>query len=490
MSGDWKAAWLNSPNNPLLFVTEVLGLPDKHAGCPACGAEKCTCPGIEPWQHDALIAIGTNDRVSIRAGHGVGKTALEAWVILWFGLTRFPFKIPVTANSQDQLRDVIWPEVRKWAGKLPKELRDQVEIHAERIMLRDAPEAAFAVARTASKDRPEALQGFHEDNLLFVIEEASGIDEEVFLVAQGALSTPGAKVLMCGNPTRLSGYFYDSHNGLRDRWYTMRVSSEDVPRARGHIEDIVAKYGQDSNAYRVRVQGEFPNAEDDAVISLEMCETAVARKGSVHRLSGIAPIWGVDVARFGDDRSALAKRCANELLEPITFRRQYDTMQVAGWVYQEWQDTPEPLRPAVIMVDVIGIGAGVVDRLNELGLPVRGINVGEAASSKDRFMRLRDEMWFMGRDWLQSGIAILPRDDALIAELISPHYTILSTGKVQVESKQDLKDRGVNSPDLADAFLLTLLGGEHRREDMARKRDRYDGRRRSWRQQDNTWMAN
>jgi hypothetical protein len=173
-------------------------------------------------------------------------------------LTRFPFKIPITANSQDQLRDVVWPELRKWRDKLPDPLRVEIDVTAERLFLKSAPEA-FAVARTASKDNPEALQGFHEDNLLFVIEEASGIEDIVFEVAQGALSTPGAKVVMCANPTRTSGYFYDTHHALRPRWKTMRVNSEDVPRARGHIEDIIAKYGKDSNAYRVRVLGEFPD---------------------------------------------------------------------------------------------------------------------------------------------------------------------------------------------------------------------------------------
>ena len=172
--------WKKSPRT---FVLEAFAT-DTH---PA--------PTLEPWQAEALDLIGAHDRVSIRAGHGVGKTALIAWVVLWFMATRSPFKIPITANSQDQLRDVVWPEIRKWRDRLDPGLAAQISIMADRIVRHSASDSSFAVARTASPDNPEALQGFHEDNLLFVIEEASGIADIVFEVAQGALSTPGAKVL-------------------------------------------------------------------------------------------------------------------------------------------------------------------------------------------------------------------------------------------------------------------------------------------------------
>jgi phage terminase large subunit len=439
----WEKAWLRSANDPLLFVTDVLGA------------------SPEPWQAQALNLIGGNDRVSIRAGHGVGKTTFLAWVVLWFMLTRMPFKIPITANSQDQLRDVVWPELRKWHGRLPEPLKAEIEVAAERLFLKGAPEC-FAVARTASKDNPEALQGFHEDNLLFVVEEASGIDDIVFEVGAGALSTAGAKLLMLANPTRTSGYFHDSHHALRHRFKTMRVNSEDVPRARGHIEDIIAKYGKESNAYRVRVLGEFPDTEDDAVIPLYLCEAAVARQV---KTTEFLPVWGLDVARFGDDRTALCKRQGNTVPEPVKCWRGKDNMQVAGLIVNEFKDCDEHDRPSEILVDVIGLGAGVVDRLRELGLPVRGVNVGEAASVSDRYMRRRDELWFAAREWLAAGDCKLPDDQELIAELTAPKYKITSTGKVQVEPKDELKKRGLNSPDRADAFILTLAGGLDRKPD-------------------------
>jgi phage terminase large subunit len=458
----WERAWLKSANDPLLFVTEVLGA------------------SPEPWQAQALELIGQNDRVSIRAGHGVGKTTFLAWVVLWFMLTRMPFKIPITANSQDQLRDVVWPELRKWHGRLPDPLKNEIEVAAERLFLKGAPEC-FAVARTASKDNPEALQGFHEDNLLFVVEEASGIDDIVFEVGAGALSTAGAKLLMLANPTRTSGYFYDSHHILRSRFKTMRVNSEDVPRARGHIDDIIAKHGKDSNVYRVRVLGEFPDTEDDAVIPLHLCEAAMARKVAK---TPYRPVWGLDVARFGDDRITLAKREGNTLLEPIKFWRNRDTMQVVGLVMQEWRTTDEIDRPTVIAVDVIGIGAGVCDRLRELGLPAVGINVGERPDDPDRFMRKRDEVWWHGREWLERPDSVLCDDQELVAELTATKYEVLSTGKIKVEGKDEMKERGLHSPDLADAFLLTLARRwDERRPDEQIDRYRkklYGGRKGSW----------
>ena len=433
---------MRSRNNPLLFVTDVLGATP------------------EPWQAQALEAVGQHDRVSIRSGHGVGKTSLHAWLVLWFLLTRENCKVPVAANSQDQLRDTIWPEIAKWHRKLPDALKAMIDVQAERIVVIHDPEGAFAVRRTASKENPEALQGFHADHLLFLIDEASGIPDVVFEVGMGALSTPGAKVVMAGNPTRTSGFFFDTHHSLRDRWHTMHVSCLDVPRAQGHIEDIKAKYGESSNAWRVRVLGEFPTADDETVIPLELVQRAVGRNVSA---LDYYPVWGVDVARFGDDRTAIAKRQANKLLEPIKCWNSKDLMVTSGMIRAEYDQTPYDERPSDILIDTIGLGAGVYDRCRELGLPVRAVNVGEAAPTRENCMRLRDELWFKGREWFQDQSCSIPPDDSLIAELTAPIYTFTSTGKLLVESKADMKKRGLRSPDLADAFLLTFACHEIRK---------------------------
>ena len=466
---EWADAWRKSAYDPYLFATGVLGfLP---AGSPYE-------PGgpfvLETWQEDVLkgFFIGPDTKTSvldarhsIRAGHGVGKTLILGILALWWPLTRYDSKCVVTGNSQDQLRDVTWPEIKKVATFLPQELRDQLIIDQERLYVAAAPEMAFVVRRTASKSNPEAMQGFHAKHMLFLIEEASGIEDIVFEVAQGALSTEGASAVMVANPTRNNGFFYDTHHKLRHRWRCWRVSSEEVPRARGHIQDVIDAYGKDSNKYRVRVLGEFPTAGDDVVIPLELIEAAVGREVST---GTFLPIWGVDVARFGDDRSALAKRQANRLLEPCKVWKNKDIMQLAGLIMAEYNATPEEFQPKEICVDSIGIGAGLVDRLKELGLPVKGINVAEAKSITDQCMRFRDDLWWAAREWFMAKDCSMPNDELLISELSAPTYDFHSSGRVVVESKKDLKERIGKSPDVADAFNLTFAGMARRRQPLPR----------------------
>lgn len=449
--------------NPTRFVTEALG----------------AVP--EPWQAQALQILATHDRLAIRSGHGVGKSTFLAWAILWFHSTRRYAKTGATAPTAHQLSDVLWAELAVWLGRF----RDHCppigrcwDLNSERLFLTDAPAENFAVARTARAEKPEAFQGLHSQNMLLIADEASGVPEPIYEAGLGSMSTSGAKTILAGNPTQPNGFFYDCFHSQRTRWATLRVSSEDVPRARGHIEDVIARYGKDSNAYRVRVLGEFPTSADEQVIPLDLIEAAIARGGKISPLRSLRVVWGVDVARFGDDRTALAKRRANVLLEPIQSWRGKDLMQTCGLIAEEYKKTDQTAHdelPSEIIVDVIGYGAGVVDRLIEMGLPARGHNVGEGASTADRYMRRRDELWFKGREWFQSNDVVVPKDDGLIAELTAPTYTFTSSGKIAVEPKSDTKDRLGYSPDLADAFLLTLAGGLDRVPDE--QLDRYNRRK-------------
>lgn len=435
-------------SNPVKFVRDVFGATP------------------EKWQDEALTALEREDRVSIRSGHGTGKSTLMAWAVLWFMSTRIPCKVPVTAPTAHQLFDVLWAELGKWMMKMPPQLKAQFELKHERLELLGAAQSSFAVARTSRPGQPEALQGFHSQNLMFLIDEASGVDDKVFEVAEGALSTEGAKVLMCANPTRSTGYFYDSHHKMRHRWHSMRVSCEDSSQvARSYLDDMATKYGIDSNVYRVRVLGEFPNEDDNAVIPLALCEAALHR--DVEPLPRIMPVWGLDVARFGNCKTALVKRWGNQQVSSKTWAKR-DTMEVAGLIMYEYEETASDLRPAQINVDSIGIGAGVVDRLRELGLPVVGVNVGETPSGKDRFVNLRAELWWRAREWLEARDSKLT-DEELIAQLTMVTYTITSSGKIAIESKDKMLERGVESPDIADAFVLTFAGADRRKE-----HDRYE----------------
>jgi hypothetical protein len=379
-----------------------------------------------------------------------------AWTILWFQVCYFPTKIPCTAPSAPQLKDVLWAELAKWHRQLEKRipvLGSEFEWLSDEYRMRKAPKESFAVARTARADRPEALQGFHSENLLIIVDEASGVPDIIFEVGQGALSAPGAFALIAANPTRLTGFFYDTHHKMRDRWATLKVSGEDCPMVgKDYREDIAAQYGRMSSVYSVRVLGDFPSNEDDTVIPLSLCETATVR--DVEPFGMI--VWGVDVARFGADRTALVKRCDNATFEEAKIWHGIDTMQTAGRIYKEYTETPKDKQPISILVDVIGVGAGVVDRLGEMGLPVSGVNVAEEASVSEIYNRLRDELWFNARKWLEKKHCKLYRDETLIAELSMPKYSFTSNGKMKVESKDELKKRFPRSPDIADAFCLTF----------------------------------
>jgi hypothetical protein len=287
--------------------------------------------GVEPeaWQVEASEALVGRRRVSIRSGHGVGKSAFMAWCILWFLVCWSPCKIPATAPTGHQLSDILWAELAKWH----RVLKDRVPVlgnalgwKSEKFELLEAPQEAFAVARTSRPENPEALQGFHAPNILFLIDEASGVPDEVYQVAEGALSSEGAYVVMAGNPTRTQGYFYDSHHKMRGSWAALHVNGENVKRvARQFIADMAKKYGPESSIYKIRVKGEFASALD-GVIGLDIIEPAKTRDIVQH-----GPIrWGLDVARFGDDLTALCKRHGNTMPEKIKVWGGTDTMQTAG----------------------------------------------------------------------------------------------------------------------------------------------------------------
>lgn len=427
-------------------------------GGPALFARQALCASPTDQQIEASTALVERKRISIRSGHGTGKSTFLAWAILWAMCCYFPLKVPATAPSGHQLSDVLWAELARWHRALQERfpaLGNLFTWTSDKLVLNEAPQESFAVARTARKETPEALQGFHARTLLFVIDEASGIQDEVFEVAEGALSGEGSMVIMTANPTRLDGYFHRSHHADRAAWATLHWDAEASPLvSRDYIESMRRRYGEDSAIYKIRVRGDFAG-NPDGLIDLASIQSAVDRD-----IKPYGPVrWGVDVARFGDDRSALAKRRGTVMMEPVKSWAKKDTMETAGIIKAEYDGTKDELKPEAILIDVIGLGAGVVDRCKELGLPVIGINVAESPSASDKYNKLRDELWFRAREWFASQAVHMVQDDDLMAELTMPTYRVLSTGKVQVQSKDELKRDGRISPDLADAFCLTFALG-------------------------------
>lgn len=442
--------------------------------------------GVTPtWQQDhileAILPYGA--KVSVRSGHGIGKSSCAAWIISWFLETHDYAKIPCTAPSSHQLQDVLWAELAKWRrqadviseaqGWPPRVWLTQLFTLVNDALYNPGAKDWGAIARTARKENPEALQGFHADHLLFVVDEGSGVPEEVFEAAEGALSTPGARVLMLGNPTRNSGTFAASHKHNRGAYTALHFRSQDSPLVDAQYrERLVRKWGEGSNVVRVRADGDFPKQEDDVLISLELTEPCTLRDPRPGE--GLRRL-GVDVARFGSDRTVLILR-QGSVVEQLKVYAKQDTMETVGCivaVLDAWQVEE-------IDVDVIGLGAGVYDRLAELkrqGLlkaPVVAVNVAEKAPPVDhptdaKPRLLRDFLWLEMATWLRDEAPVFCAPDAtgcadLAGELASVGYKLDSQGCVVVEDKDHMRKRLGLSPDLADSLACTFTPGDLRKQ--------------------------
>lgn len=413
---------------------------------------------LEDWQYDVLKSLDDGDtRVSIRSGNGAGKTCLLAIIVLHYLLFRNDVKIPVTAPASSQLKDGLIPETHKWMRKLPDFLSSQIDTTQDRIVRRDSPANNFISFRTARKEQPEALQGIHADFVLCAVDEASGVPDAVYEAAQGTMSTPGAIFIMISNPTRLSGYFYNSHHRNKTEWRRFHVTSFDTSRVdQSFVDQIEKTYGEHSDQYRVKVMGDFPTKEEEALIARDSVSSAFLRDIVC---TGSDVIMGVDVGR-GGDVSALCLRKGNWAYGFMS-QNYSDVMQTVGWVKDCYDKLQPHERPTAIHVDSIGIGAGVADRLRELGLPAIDINVAESPSLKSVYVRLRDEGWWRMKEWLESANVHIDLDDfgkrdILEQELSTPLSLFTSTGKNGVESKDAMKRRGYQSPNMADSLMMTF----------------------------------
>ena len=428
---------LRYKDDPVLFVKEVLG--------------------ATPYDYQAefLDALASGERkMSVRSGHGTGKSTTSSWAMLWYVLLRFPNKVVVTAPTSGQLFDALFAELKRWINELPPQLQVLLTVKSDRVELSAAPAEAFISARTSRAETPEALAGVHSQNVLLVVDEASGVPEKVFEAAAGSMSGHSATTILLSNPTRSSGTFFESQTRLASTWWTRRWSCVESPLvSEEFVDEMRLRYGEDSNAFRIRVLGEFPMADDDTIIPFHLADSAIKR--DIEIPEDTKPIWGLDVARFGADKTALCKRYGNVVTE-ITSWQGLDLMQTVGRVMAEYEGLSPSMRPSEILVDSIGVGGGVVDRLRELGAPVRGINVGEAPAMGNTYMNLRAELWFKTKGWLEDRSCKLPNDDQLLAELTSIRYAFTPGGKMKAESKDDMRKRGLKSPDLADALCLTM----------------------------------
>lgn len=416
------------------------------------------------WQQDALAAYDEHQYLAIRSGHGPGKTAVFSWIVLHFIYCFFPCRIISLAPTKHQLLDILWAEIALWHNRITPKYRDRVKVAASGAQLLEAPKESFAVAKTARKENPESLQGFHCKNVLIIGDEASGIPDKWIETVEGALTDneDGRKrMLLGGNPTRASGYFHSVFRQQLRGWNRIHVSSLGSPRVSEQwVQGIKDKYGEDSNVYRIRVLGEFPKDDPDIVIPFELADSAVLR--DVEPLQ-YRPVWGVDVARHGDDRTTVCKRQGNVVLEKVVAWQGADIWQTAETIATMYEDTDAHMRPHKICVDGIGYGAGVVDSLvRHWHLPAMAVNVARSAVSKN-YVSMRDELWFRIKEWLEVGDSQLPDDPELVNELTTAHYSIMpGTKRIKIEDKEDLRKEMIEkgsdfrSTDLAEALMMTF----------------------------------
>ncbi|WP_240421643.1 terminase B [Paenibacillus periandrae] len=459
-------------SKPYNVMSDVAHLLDLYWDDPVAFGEDMLDFEADDWQQAAMMDVAHHPRTSVRSGQGVGKTGFEAVLVIWFLCCRPNARVVCTAPTKQQLNDVLWAEVAKWLES--SMVKNLLKWTKTKVYMIGHEERWFATARTATK--PENMQGFHEDYMLFVVDEASGVADPIMEAIQGTLSGLENKLLMCGNPTRTSGVFYDSHNRDRSRYRTHKVDSRDSKRTnKENIQMLIDKYGAESDVVRVRVYGDFPKAEADSFIALELVELAAG--GSVEPKGGTLHL-GVDVARFGDDETVIAPRIGLKVFKLRCYNKQ-DTMVTAGNVIataREMLRSFPLLRSVEIKVDDSGVGGGVTDRLEEVireeqlkGWQVIPINNGSkpTRNEDEHYENRGTETWADLRDILQEcfsghiqGKPIeveLPNDERLITQLTQRKYRMTSKGKIALERKEDMKKRGLDSPDRADAVVLSFV---------------------------------
>ncbi|MHB8171226.1 MAG: hypothetical protein ACYDG6_06755 [Thermincolia bacterium] len=434
--------------------------------------------GVELWDKQVEIVESVRDHptTAVRSCHGIGKSFTAGQVILWF-LQCFPNGIVIsTAPTWRQVDKLIWKEVRasfRRANRFEKKLLGQLPPKAAEIYISEEWYAAGL-----STDHPDRFQGFHAEHVLVVADEAAGVPEEIFEAIEGVLTSAHCRLLMIGNPTNLSGTFY---NAFRKPGYkTLHISAFDTPNFTtfgitekdieddtwekkingplpnpkliipAWVADKYKKWGKDSPAYQARVLGQFPSQADDTLIPLAWIELAMQREVE----SGEPVEIGADIARFGSDKTVRAIRKGRKVL-PLRVTQKQGTMETTGHLVADRRET----TATCIKVDVIGIGAGVVDRLKELKEPVQEVNVAESATDTEQFANLRSELWWNLRDLLNPDNPepiSLPQDDELLGDLAAVKYKFTSKGQIAVESKDDMKKRLKHSPDRGDAVVLAF----------------------------------
>ena len=473
----WSPALRDDPERFVMFA-----FPWGEAGTPLANYT-----GPRKWQRERLRAIAAHIRanngqvdfrmlrMAVASGRGIGKSALVSWLVLWMVSTRIGSSTLVSANSEAQLRSITWSEIIKWQAMMIN--GHWFEVSATKVMpakwltelverdLKKGTRYWAVEGRLWSEENPDAYAGLHNvDGVMLIFDEASGIPDAIWDVSQGFFSenTPHRFWCAFSNPRRNTGYFYECFNSKRAFWEALHIDARQVEGTDKNIyQQIVDEYGENSTQARVEVYGEFPSVGDDQFISPDLVDEAVERPRYRDETAPI--VLGVDPARTGSDATVLAVRQGRDLIA-LKRLRGADTMEVVGHVI----DAIDEYRPSLTVIDEGGLGYGILDRLNEQRYKVRGVNFGWRAKNSVMWGNKRAEMWGQMREWLRT--ASIPADRLLKTDLTAPKMKPDSAGTIFLESKKDMRSRGLASPDAADAIAVTFAFPVASRE--ARERPR------------------
>lgn len=473
-------AFIAMQNSPVEFIKTMWGLtpqPLKEGISPDLPASEYRPAAFQPfepgrhitWQQwlilravEYALAGKAPKRISIRSGHGIGKSAILSMLIPWFLFCYKDSQIPCTAPTSDQIHDILWKELAKWKKKLPAQVQDKFEWTSDYMRVTESPETWFARARTARKEQPEALAGVHADNVMYLADEASGIDDAIFNTAEGALTNENILFLMISNGTRLLGYFYDSHHKDAENWQLLAFNSEESPIVdKAYVSRIISKFGKDSDDYRVRVLGEFPVADamdDKGYVPLVLQED-VRQIHDAAFSGGTQKFLGVDPSGEGDDETTWVLR--DDFKAKVLAKEKISNSKSIAqktMTLMEEHDIP----PRNVFIDNFGEGANVAQEIALAGYRINAVNVGDKADEEERFMNKRAENFWRVKQWLRKGGELVYNSGW--DELLVIRYRAELSGKLRIMSKKEMREMGIKSPNIADGLMLTF-----HRQDMVNR---------------------
>jgi len=413
--------------------------------------------GPDTWQREQMERVSqkfrddpeTTIKEAVASGHGIGKSCETAWIILWAMSTRPHLNGVVTANTTSQLTTKTWRELAVWHKQM-------INAHwftwsATSFKHVDHPETWFCNAIPNSEHNSEAFAGLHAQHVLLIFDEASGIPDKIWEVAEGSQTTPRAMWFVFGNPTRNTGRFVGCFNEDKGRWHTSHIDSRSCKMTnKKELNEWVTVYGEDSDFVRVRIKGVFPRAGSTQFIPTDIVDIAMAKEMDIEAWIHMPIVISVDVARFGDDKSVIVVRQGRKVHEILPFR-ELNTMELAVEVSQKIKE----FHPVMTFVDGVGVGAGVVDRLRMLGYEIIEVNAGSKPDDDEAYYNKRAEMWDRMRHWLRQG-ADLPYSQDTRKALIGTEYGFDDKERIRLERKADMKKRGEDSPDEGDALAYSF----------------------------------